>query len=206
MFGRAIMKYGWENFDHEIFLTNLSKKRACDLEVILIATFRTHDKRYGYNIQLGGQLGNAGVVFSEESREKMRKAKIGKKLTADHKQHISESLKGHKPANFTDESRMKLRLANIGKTVSSETRAKISNTLTGILRSEETKQKMSANHVNKRGVFCPELNEYFETLKDVENKYGIPHGNIAKCLDGERKSAGKHPITGEKLTWNELKK
>lgn len=206
IFGRAIVKYGWENFDHEIFSTNISKKRACDLEVILIATLRTRDKRYGYNIQPGGQLGNAGVVFSEEAKEKMRQAKVGNKLTEEHKKHISESLKGHKPANFTDESRMKLRLANIGKTIPNETREKISNTLTGITRSEETKRKMSANHVNKRGVFCPQLNEYFETLADVKNKYGIPHGNIEKCLSGERKSAGKHPITCEKLTWVELKK
>ena len=206
VFGRAIVKYGWDNFYHEIFSTNLSKERACDLEVILIATLRTCDKRYGYNIQRGGQLGNAGVVFSEDSKEKMRQAKIGKKLTDEHKKHISESLQGHKPANFTDEVRMRLRLANIGKTIPNETREKISNTLTGTKRSEETKRKMSANRPNKRGVFCPQLNEYFETLVDVKNKYGISHGNIEKCLNGERKSAGKHPITGEKLTWVEWKK
>lgn len=205
-FGRAIEKYGWENFTHDIFTTNISKERACALEIILIETLRTRDKRYGYNIQPGGQLGNAGVVFSEESRAKMREAKVGKKLTEEHRKHISESLIGHKPANFTEESKMKLRLANIGKTIPDDTRAKISNTLTGITRSEETKQKMSDNHANKHGVFCSQLNEYFDTMSEVTKKYGIPRANIDKCIKGERKSAGKHPVTGEKLTWVDMKK
>jgi len=206
VFGRAIKKYGWDSFDHEIFTTNLSKERACRLEIILIETLRTRDKRYGYNVQPGGQLGNAGVVFSEESRVKMREAKVGKNLSEEHKKHISNSLKGHKPANFTEESKAKLRLANLGKTISDETKEKISNALTGIVRSEETKQKMSDNHANKHGVFCPQLNEYFDIMSDVTKKYGIARANIDKCIKGERKSAGKQPITGEKLTWINMKK
>ena len=189
VFGRSIEKYGWENFIHEIF-----------------ETLRTRDKRYGYNIQPGGQLGNAGVIFSEESREKMRKSKVGKKLSEEHKKHISDSLKGHKPPNFTEESKDKLRSANLGKTLSDETRAKISNALLGIVRSEETKQKISDNHANKHSVFCPQLNEYFDVMSDVTRKYGIPRANIDKCIKGERKSAGKHPVTGEKLTWIDMKK
>ena len=206
VFGRAIEKYGWENFNHEIFATDLNKEHACALEIMLIEILRTRNVMYGYNIQPGGQLGNAGVVFSEESKAKMREAKIGRELTEEHKRHISESLKGHKPANFTEESKEKLRLANIGKTLSDETRKRISDTLTGIVRSEKTKQKMSDNHANKHGVFCPQLNEYFDVMSDVTKKYGIPRANIDKCIKGERKSAGKHPVTGEKLTWIDMKK
>ena len=65
---------------------------------------------------------------------------------------------------------------------------------------------MSESRPNKRSVYCPQLDEYFESLKDVRLKYGIAHGNIEKCLRGERKSAGKHPSTGEKLTWVDMKK
>ena len=206
IFGRAIEKYGWENFYHEIFATGLNKECACALEIILIETLRTRNEMYGYNVQPGGQLGNAGVVFSEESRAKMREAKVGKKLTEEHKKHISDGLIGHKPANFTEESKEKLRLANIGKTLSYETRKKISNTLTGIVRSDDTKQKISDNHANKHGVFCPQLNEYFDAISDVTKKYGIQRANIDKCIKGDRKSAGIHPITGEKLTWIDMKK
>ena len=206
VFGRAIEKYGWENFDHDIFATNLNKERACALEIMLIGTLRTQDSMYGYNVQPGGQLGNAGVVFSEESRAKMSEAKAGKQLTEEHKMHISEGLMGHEPANFTDESKEKLRLANIGKVLSNETTDKISNALTGIVRSDETKQKIRDNHANKHGVFCSQLNEYFSVMSDATKKYGIPRANIDKCIKGERKSAGKHPVTGEKLTWVDTKK
>jgi group I intron endonuclease len=204
-FGRAIEKYGWNNFEHRIFTSNVNKECACRLETILIETLRTRDKRYGYNIQLGGQLGNAGVSFTEESKAKMREAKKGKKLTNEHKQRISISCKGHKPAVFTEVSKAKLRLANTGKTLSEETRMKISKALTGVAKSEDARQKMKDNHANKHGVFCPQLNEYFNTMKDVYEKYGIPHSNIEQCLSGKRKSAGKHPITGEKLTWVDAK-
>lgn len=206
VFGRAIKKYGWNNFTHEIVANGLNEERACALEIMLIEVLRTRNEMYGYNVQLGGQLGNSGVVFSEVSRVKMREAKVGKKLTEEHKKHISESLKGHKPATFTEESKEKLRLANIGKTISDETRRKIGNTLTGIVRSEVTKQKISDNHANKHCVFCPQLNEFFDVMSDVTKKYGIPRANIDKCIKGERKSAGKHPVTGEKLTWVDMKK
>lgn len=46
-------------------------------------------------------------------------------------------------------------------------------------------------------------NEY---LQRSWNKYGVPRSNIDKCIKGKRKSAGKHPITSEKLTWVDMKK
>lgn len=205
-FARAIVKYGWDNFAHDIFSSDLDKDKANELEIYLISILRTNDKRYGYNIQQGGQTGNAGRVFSEESKEKMRAAKIGKHLTEEHKKKISDGCKGHKPGILSDEGRESLRRANTGKVLTEETKNKISKALSGITRSDDTRQKMSDNHANKRPVFCPELNEAFETLTAVYKKYGIHHANIEKCIKGERKSAGKHPITGEKLTWVELKK
>ena len=206
IFARAIEKYGWNNFYHDVFASNVNKEQACKLEIMLIQILRTYDSRYGYNIQLGGQLGNAGVVFSEESRQKMRDAKKDKTLTDEHKRHISESCKGHKPGVFTEESREALRQANLGKTLPKETREKISKGLIGIVRSEETKQKIKDNHANKHPVFCPQLNEYFDTMSDASIKYNIPRSNIDQCIKGKRKSAGKHPITGEKLTWIDMKK
>lgn len=205
-FAHAIKKYGWANFKHDIFASNLSKKEACELEIFLIGILRTCDSKYGYNIQHGGQLGNAGVTFSEESRAKMSAAKKGKKLTDEHKKHISEGGKGHKPGVLTEDSRERLRQANLGKVMSEETKDKISKSLIGITRSEETRKKISDNHANKHPVYCPQLNEYFDTISDVSEKYCIPVGNIIKCLTGERKSAGKHPVTGEKLIWIDIKK
>lgn len=53
-FTRAIKKYGWGNFDHEIIMEKLSKKDACSLEIALISQWETTDRNKGYNICHGG--------------------------------------------------------------------------------------------------------------------------------------------------------
>ena len=75
--------------------------------------------------------------------------------------------------------------------------------------SDETREKMSNNHADFSGnknpsakrVYCLELDEYFDTMKDAFLKYGIDRNSICSCCTGNRSSAGKHPITKEKLHW-----
>lgn len=75
--------------------------------------------------------------------------------------------------------------------------------------SSETKIKMSENHADFSGsknpsakrVYCIELDEYFDTMKDAFLKYGVDKNSICSCCTGKRLSAGKHPITKEKLHW-----
>ena len=73
-FYRAIIKYGWDNFAHEILYDGLSRDDACAIERKLIATYKSNDKRYGYNITDGGDYFN----HSLESREKMSLNRMGK--------------------------------------------------------------------------------------------------------------------------------
>lgn len=92
LFYNAIQKYGWNNFKHEILFINLSKDDACKKEVELIKLYKSNDRKYGYNITSGGEnyiptdemkkkISNSklGHVVSNETRLKMREAKIGSK-------------------------------------------------------------------------------------------------------------------------------
>lgn len=54
-FGRAISKYGWDNFSHDIIYEGLSEQDDKRIEVELIAELRTLDKEYGYNMTKGGE-------------------------------------------------------------------------------------------------------------------------------------------------------
>lgn len=54
VFGRAIQKYGWENFKHDIIAENLTQREAQELEISLIQKFHTQDPNFGYNIAAGG--------------------------------------------------------------------------------------------------------------------------------------------------------
>ena len=55
-------------------------------------------------------------------------------------------------------------------------------------------------------VYCPELNEEFWGAKEAHDKYGICSSSISQCVSGKIKHAGKHPITGEPLTWVKILK
>lgn len=201
LFENAIKKYGWDNFEHLILYQNVSKEQACKKEIELISLYKTQDRRYGYNIQPGGQLGNTGVTFSDEAKEKMRNAKLGKKLSEEHKMKISKSCKGHKPAVHTKETKQRLSELNKGKVIPEETKKRISNTLKGIKKSPATVAKMKANHTGLVKVYCPELNMYFSSIAEASSYTGVWHQNIDKCLSGERHTAGKHPHTDARLHW-----
>lgn len=54
IFGKAIQKHGWDNFEHIVLFDNLSKEQACKKEVELIKKYDTTNSKYGYNISLGG--------------------------------------------------------------------------------------------------------------------------------------------------------
>lgn len=66
---RAILKYGWDGFIHEVVKDNLSKLEADNLEKELINKYNTLNPNFGYNIRKGGSHGE----LSEQSIEKMRK-------------------------------------------------------------------------------------------------------------------------------------
>lgn len=55
-FYNAILKYGWDNFDHVVLQDHLTKEEADKLEIQTIEQYNLTDDEYGYNINQGGQL------------------------------------------------------------------------------------------------------------------------------------------------------
>lgn len=53
-FRKAVNKYGWDNFSHEIIASNLNKQEAENFERLLIKKLDTTNDNFGYNIALGG--------------------------------------------------------------------------------------------------------------------------------------------------------
>lgn len=117
IFYRAIQKYGWNNFKHEVLFNNLDESRAKALEIDLIRHYR--NLGLSYNLLDGGG-GSTGRVISEEIRKKMREAKLGKKLSIETRNKMSELRKGRP------------------------------GTMLGKKHSEETKKKMGASRKGKK--------------------------------------------------------
>lgn len=83
-FHRAIQKYGWENFTHEILYENLNKEAANKIERDLIKKYDSINN--GYNIQEGGY-----TSLTKESLDKMSKSlKQGYIDHPERKKRISE--------------------------------------------------------------------------------------------------------------------
>jgi group I intron endonuclease len=98
-FYRAIIKYGWEEFEHNILFCFFSKKEAEEKEIYLIKKYKSNDYNFGYNIQEGGfsskhsqktknkisfankgiKNGMYGKVVSEETKQKLRYKNLGEK-------------------------------------------------------------------------------------------------------------------------------
>lgn len=96
-FGRAIKKYGWDGFEHNIIAENLSKEDAIEMEKILIKAYDLTNPQKGYNMTLGGEGGGMyNKHHSKESKEKIRIAIKGIEFSEEHKKHISEAKQGAK--------------------------------------------------------------------------------------------------------------
>ena len=148
-FYNAIVKYGWDNIQHIILMENLSKEVACECEKYLIAKYHTTDRKYGYNITFGGD-GTNGLRHSDITKDKLHKSLTGRKLTEEHKKHISEALKGkphpwQKGKPLSEETKARLSQVHKGHTVNDSTREKIRKANTGKHHSEETRRKLSEN-------------------------------------------------------------
>lgn len=119
VFYNAILKHGWEEFNHEILFTGLNEHQAEEKEIELIKKWKTNDSRYGYNVSSGGESGNNGAACSDIRRKKM-----------------SERMKGDKNPMFGKKGGMN------GKKLTPEQKLKISNGNKGKKRSEETLKAM----------------------------------------------------------------
>ena len=96
--------------------------------------------------------------------------------------------------HHTSEARQKIGKASRDRAENTDWCKKISDAVKG------------EKHANVHPVYCPELDEYFWGATAVENKYGIKATHVLRCCRGERKHTGRHPITGELLSWVSVNK
>ena len=114
IFAHAILKYGWENFEHEIIASNLTKEEADNFEKLLIEKLNTIDSNCGYNLREGGSHGslskesrkkisdfNKSKTYSEETKAKMSKSHMGIPLSDKARKALEESRKRCKIVQYS---------------------------------------------------------------------------------------------------------
>lgn len=135
---KSIKKHGRSNFKKDILHIFDNPKEMYDKEREIVNEAFIKN-RTNYNFKLGGSGGSSpGKIYSKHpqiTKEKLKSKLIGRKLTTEHKDNISKSLKGNP----------KLK-SMLGKKLSTETKEKIAKASigrnVGRTHSPETKMKM----------------------------------------------------------------
>lgn len=185
IFGKAIQKYGWNNFNHSIHYLNLTEYDAKEKERKLIAQFKSQERRYGYNMSAGGD-GTFGVKLSDERKERLRLMNTGEGNPFYGRKHSDES-----------KAKIKLHHANI----SGENHPNYGKKLSDIAR-----LNMKKHHANVGGTNNPNWGKgkhvmqidtingipikSFTNANQASRETGINRNCIAWCCDGKHKLAG----------------
>lgn len=206
-FSKAVKKYGKQNFKREI-LCYTTKDKVDELEQYYIAKYNAVESDQFYNLSKGGQQGDGWTAarkywaeHPDEQKEHIEKwTQAGKKYWEEHPQELEENKKRlTENAKKWREEHPK-EVCQIMKKVN-EAREEWQKTHPEEHQKQVDEWRMAGSIANSKKVRCITTNEVFDSISSAGRAYGIPQGNISKCLKGERKSAGKHPITKEKMLW-----
>jgi group I intron endonuclease len=165
IFGRALGKYGFDSFKHEVLFSNLTKEKAELFEIKLIYFYK-HILGISYNDANGGC---SRGKLSEESKRKIGLAHIGNKNCLGKKHSL--------------ETRKKISLRLTGKTTPFIVRKKISNSLKGISNPNK-KETIQLDSITK------EIINIFKSSCEAALITNINRTNISACCHKRIPTAG----------------
>lgn len=177
VFGRAIQKYGWDNFEHEILMDNLSKEEANKLEVKFIDLYHATDNNYGYNISEGGK-NNADIFLKKVYQYSFDGKFIQEYESAD---DVVEKNPSFKKSTIQDSCCKPINTVGYGYRWSYD------------FLGDQIEWKLLVSDVSKP-IYCYDLDgnfvaKYFSSM-DASNKTGIDRSGISQCCKGKRHNAG----------------
>lgn len=193
-FNRAILKYSWQNFLHEVLFEGLTKMEAEELEVKLIAKYNSANEKFGYNKALGGSsvgkhTEQTKKIISNKAKERLEHSEnnpmYGKHHSEETKKKISEKAKGRKAS---EETKKKLSIANAGE----------NNCMYGQTHTKEAREKIAK--ALGHSVRCIETGIVYPSEIEAKRQTGVDNTMIHRYIKGKASYAGKLP-DGTKLHW-----
>lgn len=181
-FERAIVKYGWDNFDHIILKEGLTHEQANFWEKYYINLWDCTNPKRGYNIKEGRSNGR----LSEETRWKISKSRTRKKygkrgpLREETKEKISEA---HKRKSYMSELAKK----KLSEKWSGSNNPNYNNHSP---LSKERKEKLRQSDPRRKNVVCVETGKIYISSRHAEEQTGICHSGIVRSCNNTKKTAG----------------
>lgn len=185
VFGRAVQKYGWDNFSHIIVAKDLDEETAKYIEILLIEKLSSHISKNGYNVTLGGD----GYLGCDNHGEK--NPMYGRHHSEETKELLSR-LNRNRPSNtigrkHTDEERERMRGPRpsvAGK----------NNPRYGTKLSEKEREKKRVLAPSKKPVVQLDfdwnyIKEYMSEI-EAERQTGLLRATIRNCCNCKQSSSG----------------
>lgn len=205
LFFRAIQKYGWDAFSHEILYDNLTREEAAQKEIELIAEYDSTNPSKGYNISVGGEGGNRGVRLSDEAR-----AELSKKYSGEGNPMYGKKGKLH-PAygrKHSEEALLKISAIHKGKVLSQEAREKLSLSKKNAGAWAGENNPMSGKTYGKapqaKSVICLETGVIYDSVKRAAEDIGGKIDSNEHCIISACK--GKYKTACGGLHWQYVDK
>lgn len=196
IFYQAILKYGWDNFTHDILEENLTEHEVDEREIYWINFYNS--QKDGYNFTSGG-CGNHN--FSQEHKQNLKNSvvkKLGKSVICVNTKQIYSSI---------NEASQKTGVNHIEDCCSGKLKSagKDENGIALIWRfledyNEEEDIEFKKQIRTKTRVKCLNTGIIYSSGKEASRITGVDNGSLSKCLNGKRKSAGKDE-NGIPLKW-----
>lgn len=205
---KAIEKYGKDNFAKEILEICNSQEELDEKEKYWIKKYDAINSEEFYNLSEGGQKGDGWKAFQRWRQHNPEKAKeLGKKS--------AERLRQWEKEHPEEQKKNTQRLLDAAHDWAKNNPDKVTAHMKKVNAAKEKWQKehpeehkkqvdewrKSGSDANSQKIICVTTGAIYQSQSEAERQTGVPQANISKCLRGERKSAGKHPITKEKLIW-----
>lgn len=192
-FHKAICKYGFNKFIfeviEEIFDNNYENlcNKLNDLEKYYIKYYNTYDKRFGYNLTLGGD-GVRGFVMSDEQKKIVSKTHKGKKLSDEHKKKISDFMNSNKNPrrgkSMPNEVREKISKSHIGLMVGDK------NPMYGKKRPDLSERNLNSGYkILQIDTKAKNVIKVWNSLREISRETGWNRSCISDCCNKKSKTS-----------------
>lgn len=175
-FYRAILKYGWKNIEHKILFDGLTEEEAKQKEIETIAKYKSNNKKFGYNLSIGGES-SYGYKHTKEQIEKQKKNRSKPQYTEDTRLKMSVASKKNWENPQYKEKMKEIHRESFknGRIVHNK----------GKHLSIETKQKLRQTRKVKP-IKCLETNEIYRGTRDVAEKLNVDRRKVMRILRKEK--------------------
>lgn len=211
-FYKAIEKYGWDNFKHEILIDGLTDDEALQEEKRLISLYRSNDPEYGYNLLCGPyDLERRKKSYTPERRAKAHKSWLGEKNPNARSVICLETLTTYKTVTEAQQATGASKICDCCKRLNkhrtsggfhwayydaSKPNEYYEMLLESYIEEESRPQVFDEKRrrdISERcsvAVICVETGVVYKSLEDAAQAHNLSKPNLCSCCKGRRRTAG----------------